>query len=115
MCTEDALADAREVVRFLKVFLDEANRLDQVARQQDLQVLKTSGADAAAQADNAALARAGLLREFGDRHADHVLSISLDIGGYPPRGRRKIVPRMPNAGEHAILGNFRSYGRGALL
>ena len=42
---KDAVADLLDAVSLVQILLDELHRLDQIARQQDLELLEAAGAE----------------------------------------------------------------------
>lgn len=98
---KDAVAHLLDAVALVQILLDELHRLDQVARQQDLELLEAAGAEPPAYSHNTAFAGHGLLGELGNRHADQVGGVRLDMGGDVLRRRQQAAPQVPDTGESA--------------
>ena len=85
---KDLAADRVHIVVAPDILVDELHRLDDLAREAELQMLEARQADAAAEIDDAALAHPDRFGKFGDRHADDLFGLRQDMVGDAPRAAR---------------------------
>ncbi len=108
---KDVIRDGRRIIAPMQIFLNQANRLDQIPRQENLELLKPANVHAAAKGHDRAFADATCLGHLGDRHVNERLGLREDQLGDLPGLGRKLRLQFTDAGEDAVHGRSCIEGR----
>jgi hypothetical protein len=95
---KDVIRDGRRIIAPMQILLNQTNRLDQIPRQKNLQLLKPSNAHPAAKGNGRAFADATCLGNLGDRHVNERLRLRDNQLGDLLGFRRKIRLQFTNSG-----------------
>jgi hypothetical protein len=99
---KDVVGDSRRIIALMEVFLDEADKLDQVLGQQDLQLLEPARADPAAKRNDRAFADAACLGKIRHRHVNDDLGSRDDQRRDLPGLGRKIRLQFSDTGQDGV-------------
>lgn len=104
MGSEDVIGDGRRIIAAMQVLLNQTDRLDQIPRQENLELLKPTNVHPAAKGHDRAFADVTCLGDFSDRHVNERLGLREDQLGDLPGLGRKLRLQFTDAGEDAVHG-----------